>query len=163
MMPSVETWVKFFFTKGFPFCSWAEHVEGFWRLRDRANVLFLTYEEMKQDLAGTVRRIAAFLEIELSPEELEAVVEQASFPHMKQIEHKFGSGMFTPWSRVEGTMIRRGERAASGELLTPAQQQRIDDHCRAELERLDCDFPYATRYDNGMGSRHVSRAASSAK
>jgi hypothetical protein len=75
---------------------------------------------------------------------------------MRQIEHKFGSGMFTPWSRVEGTMIRRGERAVSGELLTPAQQQRIDDHCRAELERLDCDFPYATRYDNGMGSRHVS-------
>ena len=39
-------------------------------------------------------------------------------------------------------MMRRGQSGASSELLTPEQQRRIDDHCRAELKRLGCDFPY---------------------
>ena len=31
----------------------------------------------------------------------------------------------------------------------PAQQQQIDDHCRAELKRLGCDFPYDAAF--GLG------------
>jgi len=39
-------------------------------------------------------------------------------------------------------MMRRGQSGGSSELLTLEQQQRIDEHCRAELKRLGCDFPY---------------------
>jgi hypothetical protein len=39
-------------------------------------------------------------------------------------------------------MIRRGERGKSNELLTSADQKRIDDHWRKELEKLGSDFPY---------------------
>jgi hypothetical protein len=38
--------------------------------------------------------------------------------------------------------VRRGVSGGSSKFLTPEQQQRIDDHCRAELARLGCDFPY---------------------
>ena len=41
-----------------------------------------------------------------------------------------------------GKMVRRGRAGASGELLTPEQQQRIDDFWKAELTRLGCYFPY---------------------
>jgi amine sulfotransferase len=102
----------------------------------------MTYEEMQKDLRGTVCKIAALLGVALSEEEVEAVVRQSSFDHMKQIEQKFETGMLVPWSTPHGAMIRRGRRKGSDELLTPSQQQRIDDHCRAELKRLDCDFPY---------------------
>jgi hypothetical protein len=97
---------------------------------------------MKKDLRGTVRRIAAFLQVELSEEEVEAVVRRSSFDHMKQIEHKFETGMVVPWATPRGAMIRRGQHKGSDELLTPELQQKIDDHCRAELKRLNCDFPY---------------------
>jgi len=39
-----------------------------------------------------------------------------------------------PWGSDEGVMLRRGERGRSGDLLTPARQQRIDNHCRAEFQ-----------------------------
>ncbi len=142
MTPSVPNFVGFFLSPNFPFHPWAEYLDGCWRARDRANVLFMTYEEMKKDLRGTVLKIANFLTVALSEEEVEAVVRQASFDHMKQIEHKFETGMMVPWSKPRGAMIRRGKHKGSDELLSPALQQRIDDHCRAELKRLGCDFPY---------------------
>jgi hypothetical protein len=142
MTPAVTNFVDFFLAPNFPFYPWATFVDGYWRVRDRDNVLFLTYEEMKKDLTGTVRQIARFLKIDLTDDEVGAVVRQSSFDHMKTIEHKFETGMMVPWAKPRGAMIRRGRHKSSGELLTAEQQQRIDDHCRAELKRLGCDFPY---------------------
>ncbi len=142
MTPSVPNFVEHFLSPNYHFYPWAEFVDGYWRVRDRDNVLFMTYEEMKWDLAGTVRRIAAFLGVALSEDEVEAVVRRSSFDHMKQIEDKFETGMIVPWAKPHGAMIRRGQHKGSAELLTPALQQRIDDRCRGELKRLGCDFPY---------------------
>lgn len=36
------------------------HILNFWRVRNEPNVLFLTYEEMKRDLASVLRRVTAF-------------------------------------------------------------------------------------------------------
>ncbi len=142
MTPSVANFVEFFLSPNFPFHPWPEFLNEYWQVRNRENVLFLTYEEMKKDLRGTVRRIAAFLNVALTEDEVDAVVRRSSFEHMKEIEHKFETGMMVPWAKPHGAMIRRGQHKASGELLSPAQQQRIDDDCRTELKRLGCDFPY---------------------
>jgi len=142
MTPSVPNFVEYFLSPAFQFGTWTAFLESYWNARHRENVLFMTYEEMKQDLAGTVRRIAAFLGVTLSEDEVEAVVGRSSFDHMKRMEHKFETGMLLPWSAPHGAMIRRGLNKGSDELLTPALQQRIDDRCRAELKRLGCDFPY---------------------
>jgi hypothetical protein len=160
MTPSVPNFVEFFLSPHFPFTPWPVFVDGYWRLRDRNNMLFLTYEEMKRDLAGTVRKIAAFLKVDLSENEVDAVVRQSSFNHMKTIEHKFETGMMVPWAKPHGAMIRRGQQKGSGELLTPAQQQRIDDHCRSELKRLGCDFPYDEAFglaDQVPATRELAR------
>jgi hypothetical protein len=142
MTPTVDTWVEYTFTPGFPFCKWADHLNSYWQVRHQENVLFMTYEEMKKDLPETVRKIAAFLDIKLTPDEFAEVVRKSGFAYMKQIEKKFETGMLTPWSKPEGAMLRRGERGGSNELLTPEQQWRIDEYWRGELKRLGCDFPY---------------------
>lgn len=142
MMPSVETWVEYSFTRGFPFGKWSDHLYSYWQVRNRENVLFMTYEEMKKDLPATVTRIAEFLKIDLSSDEHAEVVRKSGFGYMKQIQDKFETGMILPWSKPEGAIIRRGATGKSDELLTAEQQKRIDDHWRAELERLGCDFPY---------------------
>jgi hypothetical protein len=83
---------------------------------------------------------------------------------MKMIGHKFDSPG-APWASTQGTMMRRGERGASGELLSAEQQRRIDDYWRAELERIGCDFPYDTAF--GATSRstvlELSRATPTEK
>ena len=120
-------------------------------------MLFLTYEELKKDHAGAVRKIAAFMGVDLTVEELASVVEQSTFAAMKDAGAKFEPGRVAPWSE-ERAMMRRGNSGGSSELLTPEQQRRIDDHCRGELARLGCDFPY----DAFFGASAIDRAAAKA-
>ena len=141
LMPSVGGWLETFLSPDAAMGSWARHLASGWRRRDGGNVLFLTYDGMRADLSSAVDKIAAFMGVKLTPEERAAVIERSSFSYMKQIEHKF-EAPGAPWANGKGAMMRRGESGASGELITSEQQRRIDDHWRAELERIGCDFPY---------------------
>jgi hypothetical protein len=60
---------------------------------------------------------------------------------MKSIEDKFET-RGAPWTSARGAMMRSGKHGASAELLSAADQVRVDDYWRAELVRLECDFPY---------------------
>jgi hypothetical protein len=141
LMPSVEAWLSTFLSPDAALGSWARHVASGWRLRDRRNVLFLTYESMRADLPKAVDRIAAFMGVVLTRDERAAVIEQSTFAYMKKIGHKFDAPG-APWASPAGSMMRRGESGQSAELLSAEQQRRIDDYWRAELVRLECDFPY---------------------
>jgi hypothetical protein len=147
LAPSVRSWLDLYLSPDTFIGSWAEHLDGGWRNRRRDNVLFLTYEEMKTDLRLTVQRIAKFMNVELTPDELDSVVEQSSYAHMKANGHKFDTiGLSPPWAKPQGSMVRRGERGVAGELLCADEQRRIDEYWRAELERLGSDFPYDELY-----------------
>lgn len=143
MMPSVGHWLDMFLSDGAYLGSWAEHLDGGWRRRHEDNVLFLTYEEMKADLDGTVARIAGFMGVDLTADELERATERSSFSWMREHSSQFDTrGLSPPWAAPRRAMVRRGETRGAGELLSPADQKRIDDYCRGELERLGNDFPY---------------------
>jgi aryl sulfotransferase len=146
LMPSVGRWLDTFLSPDAPIGSWARHLVSGWRRRNNGNVLFLTYDGMRADLGAAVDKIAAFMGVQLTPEERAAVIERSSFVYMKKIGHKFDAPG-APWANAKGAMLRRGESGASGELLTREQQRRIDDHWRAELERMGCDFPYDTAFN----------------
>jgi aryl sulfotransferase len=149
LMPSVSHWVDYMFSRDFP-DAWPEHLAGWWAERHRPNVLFMTYEEMRSDHFGAVRKIAAFMGVDLTLGELQEVVRQSSFAVMKAAGNKFEPGQPLPWS-VKGAMMRRGVSGGSGELLTPQQQRQIDDYCRSELVRLKCDFPYDAAFGTVKG------------
>jgi hypothetical protein len=144
LMPTVKHWVEFGISPRFP-DSWSTHVAAWWAARHEPNVLFVTYEELKNDHAGMVSKIAKFMGVELTPAEHAAVVQQSTFAAMKAAEGRFEPGRVVPWGK-ESAMMRRGASGGSSELLTPELQRRIDDHCRSELKRLGCDFPYDALY-----------------
>ncbi|MGH8219804.1 MAG: sulfotransferase domain-containing protein [Steroidobacteraceae bacterium] len=146
LMCSKEKWSRTFLSPDAICGPWAEHVNSWWALRERHNVLFLTYEQMKRDLPEMVRRIAALMGIPLSSEELAAVVRQTSFEHMRQIGDRFDLNHRVRSRQAGSSMIRRGETGASRELLTAEEQARIDAYCRGELARLGCDFDYERDY-----------------
>ncbi len=142
MIP-VDEWFAMFLTGNFQYGSWTEHLVSYWSWRNRSNVLLLTFEEMKQDLPGSVRQVAQFMGVELSAEEFALVVEKSSFQYMKQIDHKFVPERPFPFNRSGNpVMIRTGKRGAASELLTREQQAQIDCRMRAELQQRGCDFPY---------------------
>jgi len=81
--------------------------------------------------------------VSLTPEERAQVEERASFAYMKAHEPQFAPPKL-PFTRSQGVMIRSGKVGASGELLSPEQQARIDDDTRQALAELGSDFRYDT-------------------
>lgn len=142
MMPTVDRWTEMFLEPNFVNGDWAVHLAGYWALRDRPNVLFMTYEDLTRDPPATVRRVADFVGVALTSDEVDAVVRQSSFAHMKAIAHKFNFVKMAPWSKPEGAAVRLGQRNGSEELLSPELQKRIDNHFRVRLKELNCNFPY---------------------
>lgn len=141
-MPSVETMHRaFVLGKSLAGGSWADNAAGYWAQRSRPNVLILFFASMKRDPEGTVRRIAAFLNIDVPDEIIQEVCLRSSFDYMKAIDRRFAPYRGAPW-RKRGRMMRKGEQGGSSELLSAEQQMQIDASCRAQLGRLASDLPY---------------------
>lgn len=157
LMPSVSHWVDLNLNAHVSQGSWAAHLASYWSVRNRGNVLFLTYEEMKRDTGAAIGRVATFMGVDLSPQERDAVVRASSFEAMKREQSKFDPGQVVPWGG-RGFMLRRGRAGSSGELLTPELQQRIDNQCRATLLSLGCDFPYDAAFGAAGKRRSVAQA-----
>lgn len=146
LMPSLDAWFDLFFTRNFPLgcgSTWAEHTAGYWALRNKPNVAVIFFSDMKRDLRAVAQRIAGFLAVALTPDEMHKVIERSSFEWMSRVDHKF---LATPKENVPWgkslKMMREGKSGNSQELLSREQQQRIDRHFKAELTTLGSDFPY---------------------
>ncbi len=149
MMPSLDTWLDHFLSPQFMLGSWARHTAGYWQVRQRPNMLVLTFKEMKADLPGTVRKVADFMGVALKQSEFEMVCKKSSFEYMRSIDDRFHPGLVTPWSDPRGRMMRRGERGESRRALSAQQRRRIDDYARQELADLGSDFPFDAYFGEG--------------
>jgi len=67
-----------------PVGSFWQHVQSWWDVGDRPNVLLLHFSNLKADMPGEIRRIAAFLQIEVVDTQWSAILEHCSFDYMKQ-------------------------------------------------------------------------------
>ncbi len=150
-IPSVDAWFKTFCSKDFMWLNWAESTAGYWAQRHRPNVLVLSFKAMKNDLPGTLRTIADFLDVRVGDDVLKQVSEKSSFQYMKSIGEKFGGWSSIPW-KSEAPMMRKGVQGSSSELLTLERQREMDEFFMAELKRLGCDLPYEDFCDVSAGA-----------
>jgi hypothetical protein len=157
-MPSVDTMFRMFVNgKALTGGSWAANAAGYWAQRHRSNVLILSFASMKRDLEGTVRKIAAFLDIHVSNEIIQEVCRRSSFEYMKAIDERFAPYRGVPW-RKHGRMMRSGQQGRSSELLSAEQQEQIDRSCVAELKREGSDLPYDEICGRTGGVAYESRS-----
>ena len=138
---SSDEWMDLFFSDRFVFGSWAEHTASWWPYRERKNVLLVTYAEMKRKPRAIIQRIADLMQVKLTPEQLEKVVEKSSFEYMKVHEEQFVPPSLI-FRKNQDRMIRSGKTGASSEFINAEQQSRIDGLALSELRRLGSDFPY---------------------
>lgn len=117
---------------------WPDHVRGYWELaKAHSNVLFVHFEDMKEDIAAIVRRVANFLECPVTEEETAAIIDKCSFEYMKQHEEWFEMSPPTLFSH-DHTFFKSGSTSRHKH-VQPAQGQRILDFCRTQL--ADSDYP----------------------
>lgn len=78
------------------FASWLEtrmlfdHVVSYWDRRYEPNLLFVHYDDLKADLAGEMRRVAAFLGIEIADDRWPELVERCTFESMRARSDEIG-------------------------------------------------------------------------
>jgi len=69
---------------GCPMMSFFNFVQSWWDVRDRPNVLLVHYNDLKADLPGQMRRIAAYLGIDVDEALWPSLVEAARFDTMRR-------------------------------------------------------------------------------
>ncbi|WP_163869871.1 sulfotransferase domain-containing protein [Myxococcus eversor] len=105
---------------------WFAYMRSWLPHRHDDNVLWVRYEDLRDDLEAQVRRIAAFCGIPLREERLGDILHKCSFAYMKQHEMKFDFRL-SMYEQPEGGFIRKG---GSG-----GERQRIREEHSAELTR----------------------------
>jgi aryl sulfotransferase len=90
----------------------------YWRERRRTNVLFVHYNDLKADLAGEMRRIAEFLEIETPPALLPQLAEAASFAAMKRDAAAIVPIADTVWEGGAERFVYKGVNGRWRDVLT---------------------------------------------
>jgi aryl sulfotransferase len=75
-----QTWLE---KDGHPFWPFWENIATWWAARDLPNVRLIHFNDLKRDLAGEMRKLAAFLECEVPEERWPTVVEHCTFDWMK--------------------------------------------------------------------------------
>jgi aryl sulfotransferase len=61
-----------------------QNVQSWWDASTQPNVLLVHFNKLKADMEGEIRRIAAFLDIEIDETRWPAIVEHCSFDYMKE-------------------------------------------------------------------------------
>ena len=64
-------------------CSPTRHLAGWWPLREEPFVLFVHYADLTSDLEGEMRRIAAFLDLDVAEDRWPAVVDRCLLDSMR--------------------------------------------------------------------------------
>ncbi|NXF88031.1 ST2B1 Sulfotransferase, partial [Eubucco bourcierii] len=80
---SFDTFLTQFLEGTVHYGSWFDHVKGWLGQRHLLDIFYVTYEELHQDLRGTVKRLSTFLGCPLAPETLAALEHHCSFATMK--------------------------------------------------------------------------------
>ncbi|KAF5283322.1 hypothetical protein FQA39_LY17346 [Lamprigera yunnana] len=61
-----------------------KHVLGMWEQRHRPNIMFLKYKEMLEDLEGSIRKVAKFLNKDVSDDEVKTLADYLKFDNLKK-------------------------------------------------------------------------------
>ncbi|KAG7235502.1 hypothetical protein INR49_002638 [Caranx melampygus] len=124
--------------------SWFDHVKTWFSHKDNMNMLFITYEEMIQDLQAAVERISSFLGKELTEEQLANVVKHSTFKNMRKIpQANYEQVSVDLLNHHQGRFMRKGTIGDWKNHFTVAQSERFDMVFHKEMK----DFPLSFVWD----------------
>jgi aryl sulfotransferase len=125
-----------------------EHLVSYWNLRADPRVLLVHYNDLKADLAGEMRRIAAFLGLAVPERLWPAAVERCTFEGMRARDAEIGSfdGLFEGGAKgflFKGTNGRWRDVLTADELARYAKRvaETVPPDAAAWIERGRSAFP----------------------
>ncbi|XP_053158884.1 sulfotransferase 6B1-like [Hemicordylus capensis] len=121
-IPSYNSWEEFFseFMSGkVAWGSYFDHAVVWNKHIDDENILILTYEELKEDLAAGVKRIAEFFGFAATAEQVQSIANRASFQAVRDKSQETHGA-------VGPLLFRKGVVGDWKSLFSEAQSQKVD-------------------------------------
>ncbi len=116
--------------------SYWQHLKSWWLRRDDPDVLFMAYEHMKNDLTGTIRKVAAFMEITLDDELLAITREHASLAFMQRHKDRFDDKLMREHSIAVAGMPADSDTAKVRSGQVGEARTQLGSEVVAELDEL---------------------------
>ena len=108
---------------------WEDHNLEWLEQSSKKNILFLTYEDLKEDTEREIKKIAEFLGLSVNEERIVHTVNEGQFEHMKNND-KLNYSWFTGGS----DFIRKGEVGGWVDYLTEEQSAYFDKPIQRVIE-----------------------------
>ena len=126
-------WRNWMDRDGHPFWPHWENIRSWWDIRDLPNVMLIHFAELKRDMPGEIRRIAAFLDMPIDESRWDAIVEYCSFDWMKANATKSVplGGAF--WDAGAQVFINKGVNGRWTDTLTPEESAEYEARAVSEL------------------------------
>jgi len=125
-----QTWLE---QNGAPFWAFWENVASWWAVRDLPNVKLVHFTDLKRDLPGEMRKIAAFLQCDIPEDRWPDIVEHCSFDWMKAHAENvspLGGAIFVGGAQ---TFINKGTNGRWRDVLTSEDVAAYEARALAEL------------------------------
>jgi len=129
----LQYWRDWMDRDGYPFHPFWENVRSWWEIRDLSNVMLLHFADLKRDMPGEIRRIAAFLDIGIDEALWDDILKHCSFEWMKQNATKSVplGGAF--WDAGAEVFINRGVNGRWTDRLSADACVEYEERARSEL------------------------------
>ncbi|XP_028136794.1 sulfotransferase 1 family member D1-like [Diabrotica virgifera virgifera] len=140
-----ETFCELFLNGSVIYGDFFDHVSEFWKKRQDENVLFIQYEQMKKDSRAAIRKIAKFLEKDVTDDDVESLNNFLQFSNMKEnracncevlLDKKGGKKYF---EKAGYHFIRKGEVGDWKNHMTPEIEDKFDDYIKRRTFETDCN------------------------
>jgi aryl sulfotransferase len=130
-------------SEGWPFWGNLHHVASYWPHRDAENLLLVHYNDLKADLPAEVRRIAAFLDVPVTDEDVARVVRESEIGRMREVALEKEDMLAVFFEDGANRFFYKGTNGRWRDVLTDAdlalyedaKQRLLEPECAEWLER----------------------------
>ncbi|XP_055685287.1 luciferin sulfotransferase-like [Lutzomyia longipalpis] len=109
------------------------HMSDFWNMKDEENIFFITYEDLKRDLPGMIRKTSSFLGKSLTDQQVKSLADHLSFGNMANNESVNFDGRLDALSTLTKAdrdstfkFMRKGKIGSFREEMTPEMISKYD-------------------------------------
>ncbi|MGH0133739.1 UNVERIFIED_CONTAM: hypothetical protein FKN15_005254 [Acipenser sinensis] len=120
---------------------WYDHVKGYWREKETKRILYLLYEDMKENPRDEVIRVMRFLEHSLPDDIIDRIIELTSFSMMK--ENPMANYSTVPdsvFDRSVSTFMRKGEVGDWLNHFSSEESRLFDEHYEKMMSGTSIPF-----------------------